>query len=65
MFENKTFLEMSTSSKKYTLKLSELQLYFLYKALVITRDNSIITKPYDELISYVGNVLEEWGDENK
>jgi len=61
--ENKTFLEMENSSKKYTLTLSELQLYFLYKALDFMRANSIITKPYDELIRYVETILKEQREE--
>ena len=63
MFENKTFSEMENSHKIYTLKLSELQLYFLYKALDFTRANSIISKPYDELIDYVEHGVELNPDE--
>ncbi|MDD4588802.1 MAG: hypothetical protein PHG06_00035 [Parabacteroides sp.] len=65
MFENKTFSEMENTQKTYTLKLSELQLYFLYNAIDFTRANSIISKPYEELISYVETVFKEQDGENK
>ena len=64
MFENKTFSEMENSHKTYTLKLSELQLYFLYKSLDFTSVNSIISRPYDELIGCVETVFKEQDGEN-
>ena len=33
--------------------------------LLVTVIEGNKTKPYDELISYVGNMSEEWRDENK
>lgn len=52
---NKPFSEIESSNTTHILEFSELNLYFLYKALEFTKSNMIITEPYEDLMNQIIN----------
>ncbi len=64
-WDYKTFSQIANSNNKYRLELSELNLYFVYKALELATCNSIITEPYEEIMKYIKEIARVNQEEDK